>query len=585
MDSHLFFVEQLSNSKDQNFQSIFAAYDAFISRNPTNVTAQIERCKFLGNAYWDAYEDYNLKYDETEECIAALYQKYPNHPAVLIYRAENLYGEERMEVLLKADKAIKENTDAWSNEQRAAIYQMLGDAQEDNDDFALAYFLKAQEANNRLDLSLPIADIYQRQGNSQLAKNVLLPALEKDTTKWVLNRKANLLLQLEEPEKALELFNNITQRDSTFIDKGEMAEVFTDLGNLELARSFLVQDTLQEWNRVRKLQKLFNHDLAHSSSKIALDSYRRLQQLDSNDDLFGIKRLRLALKSPMLPWKATELLHLFFFVLSILLLFLIPYFWVLPLHSLGGLLRRASVRIVCKVHFGWSMKHFWLISFLYLLAQYLTVVLFEYEATINYYFDIGNYYTEEAENTENLAAMMLFYVIAMAVFTMVMLNKKALKHLYQSNLGLLRMVSLGVGFVIFNSILLRFLGNFIDLSDADAVGVLFSAKREILAILRGYGFATAVVAAAIVVPIYEEVIFRGIVLGSVEKQVGFVAANIFQSALFALIHFDLRLFAFYFCFGIVTGYFAARSRGLLTGIVLHAINNFVVVTILYYSMT
>ncbi len=585
VDSHSFFVKQLASAKDQNYTKILADYDAFIVRNPGNITAQIERCKFLGNAYWDAYEDYNLKYEETEECIAALYEKYPLHPGVLIYRAEQLYGEERMAALLKAEETIKEDKSAWSSAQLAIVYEMLGDAQGENDDFALAYFLKAEGERDRLDLSLSIANIYQRQGKPTLAKEVLMRGLAKDTAKWVLNQKANLLLKLDEPAKALELFNDITEKDSTFIDKSEMATVMEDLSNYKLAREFLVKDTVQEWNKVGKLQKLFNHDLEHSKPEVALQSYRTLQKLDSNDDFFGIKRLKIAFEAPLLSWNASELIHFFFFLLSIVLLFFIPYLWVLPLHSLGALLRKTALKITPKLNFNWSTKHFWLISFLYLFAQYITVVVFDYETTINYYFDIGDsFMTEEEEDSQKLATTMLFYVAIMSVVTLAVLKRNVLKHLYHSNLSLLRMFSLGIGFVIFNGVLLRFLGGFIDLSEGDAIGVLLSAKREIIAILSGYGFAIAVIAMAVVVPIYEEVIFRGVILGSVEKQVGFVAANIFQATLFALIHYDLKLFVFYFSFGIITGYFANRSQGLLTGIILHAVNNFLVVSVLYYTM-
>ncbi len=584
-DSHSFFVNQLTNAKDSNFIQILADYDAFIRRHPNNIIAQIERCKFIGNAYWDAYEDYNLKYEETEACIEALYEKYPLHPGVLIYRAEQLYGEERMEVLLKAEETINANHDIWSNTQLAVIYKMLGDAQEDDDDFALAYYLKAQKANDTLDLSLALAKIYRRQEQPTLAKEVLMRGLAKDTAKWILNQKANLLLKLEEPQEALKLFNSIAEKDSTFIDKNEMATVMTGLKKYGMARDFLVQDTVQEWNKTEKLQELFKHDFEYSKPEIALQTYRSLQALDSNDDFFGIKRIKIALKAPLLRWNASELIHFSYFILSIVLLFFIPYLWVLPLHSLGVLLRRTTVKIIPQLNFNWSTKHFWLISFLYLFAQYITLIVFEYESTINYFFEIGNsFLLEEGEDSKKIAATMLFYVIVMSMATLMLLKRNVLQHLYKSNLSLLRMLSLGIGFVIFNGILLRVLGTFIDLSEGNGIGTLLSAKREIMAILSGYGFIIAASSMAVIVPIYEEIIFRGIVLGSVEKQVGFVAANIFQATLFALIHFDLTLFVFYFFFGVVTGHLAKRSGGLLTGIILHAVNNFCVVLVLYYTM-
>jgi hypothetical protein len=75
------------------------------------------------------------------------------------------------------------------------------------------------------------------------------------------------------------------------------------------------------------------------------------------------------------------------------------------------------------------------------------------------------------------------------------------------------------------------------------------------------------------VPVYEEVIFRGIVLNASRKHILFVGANVLQALLFALIHNNLSWFLFYFSFGITAGYLRRKSGGLGTGIVFHMTNN------------
>tara|TARA_R110002167_G_scaffold31099_9_gene102525 strand:+ start:542 stop:2380 length:1839 start_codon:yes stop_codon:yes gene_type:complete len=583
LESHTYFVKQLEHAKDQNFETILGQYDAFILHHPKNITALIERCKFVGNSYWDVYEEYNLKEEETESCIANLYRAYPNEPKVIIYRAENLYGEEHLALLKKAEKLIKKKEGLWSDFEMATIYQMLGAAQDEENAVALKYFVKAQEKNDSLDLSLPIARIYKSQGKVGLAKIELLRRLEQDTMRWNMNQKANLLLELGEPEKALYLYDVITKKDSTYIDNSEMAAVMKDLGNHDMSREFLVRDTLQEWNKTIKLQNLFNHDFEYASPEDALLSYRKLQAVDGNDDFLGIKRLMISFRQPFLAWKASEILHLVFFWISLLILLLIPYLWVLPIHSLGGWLKKNTKGFEPKLNFDWSIRHFWIISFLYLLAQYLVVLAFDYQEHMNSFFDIGTNYDFVAEDPNSLAKMMVWYVLAMGFATLFVLKKSVLKLLHQSNLSLLRILSMSIGFVILNGILLRFLGRFIDLSETGAPSVILSAKAEIIAILDTYGFLVAVICIAIIAPIYEEIIFRGVILGSVEKQIGFVAANLLQATLFSLIHFDLRLFLFYFIFGLVTGHLVRKTKGLLTGIVFHMVNNFVVVVTLYFA--
>jgi len=579
---HMYHIGQLKNSKDNTFQEIVKLYDLYIRNNPDDIDIQIERCKFIGKAYYDEYDDYNTKYNETEACIEGLFSKYPSNSKVLIYRAENLYGEERLKVLKLAKEQLKLNEKTWENKEISELNRLLGDYYIEKKQMSNKYYLKAQLLNDSLDLSLQIARNYKDLGKPKLAKELLLKNLKKDTLLWSIKQKANLLLELNEPEKALELFNEITDRDSTYIDYSQMAKTMIGLEKYEVARSFLVKDTVVEWSRIEKMQNLFSHDLKYSSSEIALDSYRRLQKKSGFDDLLGVKRIKIAFKYPFLGWSVSEILSLVFLLFSFVILLIVPYLWVLPVYSLGMFLQKRKKKIVTKTNFKWGIKHFWLISFLYLVVNYLLLLVYYYEDTLNSIFSIGNNYTEIVESDLGIANGVVFFVICSAVFTLILLDRKNIKLLFISNIPILRMFSLGIGFVIFNMILLKILGGFINLSTNEISGVLLNPQAEILALLKTYGFWVALLLVAVVGPIYEEIIFRGVVLGAVEKQIGFVSANIFQAVLFGIVHFDLNLFLFYFVFGLLTGYAVNKTKGLLAGIILHGVNNLFVLLVLYF---
>jgi len=582
-NSHEYYVSQLMSSKDQNFQNIINRYQEYIDENPNDIIAQLELCKFIGNSYWDEYEGYNLKYDETEECIANLAEKYPRNPKVLIYRADNLYGENKIEILDIAKDLIETNRTEWLNTEIAEIYEMLGDYHQENEWLALKHYKKAQKLNDSLDLSLSIAKIYQSQGKNDLAKEILLPSIEKDTLIWKMNQKANMLLELNEPEQALYLFDIIGKKDSTIIDNNEMAKAMVKLGDYNTAREFLVRDTIAEWSRLAKKQALFNHDFLYSDTELALEVYRKLQEEDSDDDFFGVKRLQIFFKNPMLRWNFSEVLHLLLLYGLIVIIFILPYLWILPVYGIGDLLRKSGIKIKYRLEFSWNILHFWLVSFFYLLASVLVIFVFEYEDSINYYFDIGNNYLESDIVEQSLLANeMIFYVLFMAVTTVLVLNKKRIRDVFKSNLSVRQMIGLGVLFVVFNRILLGFLSFFIDLDTGVESNIILNVKEEILAIITQNGFMVAALLTAIIVAVYEEIIFRGVILGSVEKYIGFKAANVFQAILFALVHDDLSLFPFFFVFALVTGYWVKKSGGLLTGIFFHGINNFTVVVALYY---
>lgn len=93
----------------------------------------------------------------------------------------------------------------------------------------------------------------------------------------------------------------------------------------------------------------------------------------------------------------------------------------------------------------------------------------------------------------------------------------------------------------------------------------------IAAHVGGAGLAMLIV--AILMPIYEELVFRGAVLGGLTRHISFGWANVWQSLLFALIHFDLKHFIFYFLLGALGGWLVQRTRGLAASTALHAANN------------
>lgn len=585
-DSHKHFVKQLENSKDQNFEDICALYTKHIESHPTDIRAKIERCKFIGNSYWDAYEDYNLKYEETEACIANLYSIHPTVPQVLIYRADNLYGDDRKVVLDKANALIDTKPSEWTTIERASIYKMLGDFYEEEKWRALSYYKKAQKLNDSLDLSIELATIYESQGKLEMAKGSLLPYLEKDTTLWRMSQKANLLLKLKEPEKALSLFTIIEQRDSTYVNNEEMAKGMIGLGDFEAARIFLVKDTTKTWGKVNALQRLFAHDLTHSDAITALETYRTLQEEDSYDDFFGIKRLRVFFKHPFLGWTLSESFHFLLLHILVLVAFLIPYLWVLPIYNIGAYVNKNGFKVTPRLHLSWTIKDFWLVSFFYLIAQIATVFVFEYQDTLNYYFDIGNSYGEEITDTKLLSNEMLFFTGFMALSTLLVLNRKRLAAVFKTNLRVRQMIGLAVLFVVFNRFFIKIWGQFVDLETpligSNTINFL-SAQEEIMAVMSQHGFLITVLLVAVLVPIYEEIIFRGVILGAVEKHIGFAGANIIQAILFALVHDNLLLFPFFFVFAIITGYWVRRSGGLLTGIIFHGVHNFSVLLALYYQ--
>ncbi|MFA9380745.1 MAG: lysostaphin resistance A-like protein, partial [Acetanaerobacterium sp.] len=86
------------------------------------------------------------------------------------------------------------------------------------------------------------------------------------------------------------------------------------------------------------------------------------------------------------------------------------------------------------------------------------------------------------------------------------------------------------------------------------------------------GITLYVLIYAVLSPVLEELVFRGVILQSL-RRFGDGFALIISAALFSLVHLDLLSLPYAFLAGLVIGYFVLRTGSLVTGLVIHLANN------------
>lgn len=84
-----------------------------------------------------------------------------------------------------------------------------------------------------------------------------------------------------------------------------------------------------------------------------------------------------------------------------------------------------------------------------------------------------------------------------------------------------------------------------------------------------WAFITLVIAA----PLFEEVIFRGVLLESTRAKYGVMAAWITSSVIFGIVHVHLTVAVNACLLGLIFGFIYIKSESLWTTIILHAVNN------------
>jgi membrane protease YdiL (CAAX protease family) len=118
----------------------------------------------------------------------------------------------------------------------------------------------------------------------------------------------------------------------------------------------------------------------------------------------------------------------------------------------------------------------------------------------------------------------------------------------------------------------RFFGDSVHLL-AQLTAVATDAKR-----LQGQGSSAWVIAilrGCLLVPIFEEVFFRGLLLSWLNRHMRFVPALLVQAALFAAMHVYPVVLPYTFLFGIATGYVRRATGSTFNTALMHVINNLV----------
>jgi membrane protease YdiL (CAAX protease family)/tetratricopeptide (TPR) repeat protein len=568
-------IDDLENSKDVKFQEYLKRYEKQISLRPDDVDLRVQKCYFIGNAYLTE-DGYNSKYEEFEKCIDTLSKKYPNHLKVLLLKASNAYGDSLAVILNKAVNQILFSQQNWNDSEKYEVYlkRARNNKNLDKNFKARDDYEKAKTYNDSIDNSILGVEIYMALDQKEHAKRELLEKLDYDNNVWELNQKANYLVNLKAYDDAFQTYQRIEEKDSSFINNQNLSKLFIGIGKVEEAREYLLKDTINEWNKAATLDRLNRFDLKHSDGDLTLATYRKLDELSYYNDFFGVKRIQLFFKSPFQPWNLRELSHILMLILSFLLLFIIPYIWILPVQFISDYFHLKPKKEIFPIQ--WKLKHFWIVSFVYLLADFVSSLLFEYSGFLNYLF------STTLENDPSISKLDIAFMCIMALGTVFVLRKKRYKSLLISKLGILRTISLFFLFIFINYFVIRHL-NFSEVADSEPF-IFLTAQETIKAVITDYGFSLGFLFVAIIVPIYEEIIFRGVILSSVTSKIGFWKANIFQAVLFSIIHFNFGLFFFYFFFGFYTGLVARSSKGLLVGIIFHAINNAIAIFSIYALM-
>jgi uncharacterized protein len=263
----------------------------------------------------------------------------------------------------------------------------------------------------------------------------------------------------------------------------------------------------------------------------------------------------------------------------ILALLLSPYVLILPIHFLG-LRKKQRGWTPPPASFHWGLRHFWYMVSFYMLISFILLAWYTPSSFTSLFSDDS---TTDKLPTELLANSTLLFFTMLAIATFWQVRPGDWASFWGDKWPLRQVVLTGIGSAIGLNMVYRFFRlvfhSWLPAEDggldvAEYWSALASIKPEIMAVNEHYSVYLSFFMVVLLVPVYEEIIFRGIILSSCEKHLSFGWANLIQAVLFALIHQQLANFFFYFGFGLLGGFLRKRSDGLASGMVFHGTNNF-----------
>jgi membrane protease YdiL (CAAX protease family) len=177
-------------------------------------------------------------------------------------------------------------------------------------------------------------------------------------------------------------------------------------------------------------------------------------------------------------------------------------------------------------------------------------------------------------DTALLNSQILSWSLLVAVFVFLLRRARNWSLLGAGDWGLAKCVAIGTACALGLRVLVH---AYVSVWPESIVGLASNiqpATEQMMgAFLDEYGALGLIFSLGIVVPIVEELLFRGVLLQSLAKHLPFGWANLIQACVFAGWHENHRLFPFFIVFGLACGIATRRSRSLVSAIVLHAVNN------------
>lgn len=548
-------AEQVQQRKAAAYGEVLAAFDAAMEAAPDDVAIAVARCEFIGKFTDDEYGDWvESAPGEFESCSEALEEVRTKVPVAELFALDQLWGEARVE----RGEALLEQAGDWPAHSRRALLAKLSQAHAYQDDGERAGEL-AVEAVKLGDHAMVASAVawLASHGHYDEATRMLREAPASETG-WEAQQRVEAALDLPDRRAALQEWQRYAGSElSAGIAYGARAQLRA--GDVEAARR-LLQDVGEEVvpDGVRFDVAMASHDHRAAADTVDL----------ANLDDFAQNLVRFATLATTAPatllTTSSMLVGLAICALLLVAMLLVPGFVLVPVHY-RGLVRRLKGRPAVPLFERTGLRHAWYGLAILLAVPSVAAVLLDPAVGVALF------------NGDTPEATALFRITLWGTLAALACVLPAFHGWSRHQLIGDRATFLGAWRVLLCWGVLIFVAILVGLAHGGGGAPETVQTRTVDALVRGateaHGVVVGLLLMGLVVPVVEELVFRGLFLGGLSRHISFGWANVIQASLFALSHDDMPRFPFYLALGLLAGWLVKRTGALSPAIALHALNN------------
>jgi membrane protease YdiL (CAAX protease family) len=561
-------AELVATSQHDVYRKVLAAYAQEEQAHAADMSLVKARCEFIGtfadseDLAWaeDALADY-------QACQKDLETRFQGDAEASLYVAEHRYGKDALAYVRK----LLPVSAYWTTQQQARLHGALSRIYTGTNQPALA----AQEA---------LAAVRLDPGSDQLVAalrhlcetghrdeaEALLAKAPAPSHAWVESQRVRLAADKMSPSAALAELQRAEAAKAQidpwltariYLQAGESAKAADALGRVKVASAYQSVEQLQLRLNVAAAQK------DGKAASAALQDWLGRTGV-STPMLVAYAGLlaqdpRQLFSAPLMPL-ALSMLGLLVFLACL------PGLLVFPAHYRGTVRARLQ-KPTSPLFDAIGLQRMWLGLGGFLLAATLVPMLGSGKALQA----IAGHRPMAGGEEGTILAVQLAILLAGGVF-LLPAGWRLSRQAWLGDRGLKASLIIVLGWALLKALVVWALAHAGHLGELTHDTVHDQSVTTLIAAADHVGGAgLAMLLIAVLVPFYEELLFRGLILGGLSRHLSFGWSNAWQAFLFALAHYDAKHFVFYFVLGLLGGWLVRRTRGLAAPIALHVANNVV----------